>query len=657
MYDVSLDIDAEARAKDIVNTTMSNSFGAFYDALNDINEFVGKMGDLSLDVSVDTAIAIVPTDVDISGISAPSPKDYEFALTPRDPSLDLSRPSWISDPTSLFEDIAFPSVTFPEFLFESPGISFPECPEVLWPSSPGDAPAIADVEMPSAPAYSLPDAPTLSTVDLPTLETFTVPTFEGEDPGEILNPPGNLFIYSEDEYSSALQTEVYNKLLADLATGGTGLGADVETALWQRGRDRLDEELERGYEEIDQGWAQRGFSFPPGMLLAARQRARDEIDEKKLDLDRDITVEQARLAREQSQFIVQQSIALEQMLITNANAMQDRAFQAARATAEFGIAVYEAYLSGWRAKLEKYRADGEIFKVRLEGELARLEKFKVQMEGAKIEADIQQRYVELYKAQLQGVQILTEIYKTEVDSARVKSEMQKLKIEIFAEEVRAYIGMVQAGTARYDAYQTQVQAALGQAQIYSEQVSAYKAQIDAKKSEVEASGIEANTKIAYNQQIIEKYKGELQEYATIINGYTEELKSIASLSGAEAAMATAQVAAESARLDSEDKVYATRVAIVQRETELKVQKAIEQSKLLTQKLSISNSALDAAIKANAQVASSAIAAFNTSVSYGYSGSESNSSSTSTSNTTSNSSSSSHSTTNSYITGNYTTKSA
>ena len=602
---------AELYSKETLNTARQQ-IQSFVNDLASMN--LGEQSE-ELDDTFDNLDSTIPTITPV-----PSAPNVDYSLTPIDPQLDLTRPDWITDPALNFESITFPTVEMPEFSLVAPSLLFPDLPEVVWPDDPGSAPNMQDVSIPTSPSYFLPDAPTIEELDLPDLPNFSIPAFVANAPEDFLDSPGDLFVYNEEEYTSTLKDEAYDKIVADLRNGGTGLGAEIEDALWQRGRDRLDEELERGYEEIDQAWAQRGFSFPPGMLIAARQKARAEIDEKKLDLNRDITVEQARIAKEHAQFIIDKAIQMEQTLLQHFNQAADRAFQAARATAEFGIALYEAKIRAFQARLERYRTDAEIFKAQLEGELAKLQEYKIRMEGARIEADVQQRYVELYKARLSGVQILAEIYRTEMDSARLQSEVEKLKLEGYAEEVKAYMTKVQANTARYEAYQGQIQGLLGQAQVYSEQVNAYRTQVDAKKTEVEAAASEAGAKVQYNQQQIEKYKAELVEYTSIAQAYTDELKAHAVVMGAETDMAKAQVAGESARIDAETEVYKARSENARREVEMALQKAIEQGKLLASRFDVSSSSVQAAIRAQAQIASSAITAFNTTVSYGYSGS-------------------------------------
>lgn len=586
---------------------------------NESTQYAKEAWESALSFVSDLAEAGVINVPDAS-ISLNAPEDPIKEITaepPSMPSLDLDMPSDPSVP--LITAVEIGDVEIPLYDISVPDISWPSIPSITWPESPGDPPSMGEVSVPNAPSLTLPEPPTISDVTLPDPPSVDLPTFEGEKPTDDLTPPGELFVYNEDQYSSQLKDEVYNKLVSDIQNGGTGLGEEAEEAIWQRGRDRLDVELERSFEEIDKGWAARGFMFPPGALLAARQRATEDINARKTDLNSDITVKQAELAWQQTQEIVKNGLAMEQMLINYTNAVADRAFQVARATAEFGLALYDAKVKKFQAKLEQYRVDAEVFRAKLEAALADLQVYRDKLQGAQIEADIQQRYVDLYNAQLGAVQTLVGIYQTEVQAAQTKADVEKTKLSAFGEQVRAYATEVEAKTSQYNAYNLQNQGLLAQVQAYSEKVGAYRTRVDAARAEAETKAQQANVEIENNRLKVEQYKADLDGFRAKVQAIASAIDAQVRGYQAQTGVYDAQVRGQTAEIGAEMDTYKAKVDMLETEARVAIQNASVNLERTKSAASLNMEAIKAGANVSAQLAASALASVNTSASYGFTG--------------------------------------
>ena len=486
----------------------------------------------------------VPTPVEILSYQA-QVKEFEAFMEAASPTLD---------------QVSIPDTSIPEFTVESPYFSFPSPPDVEFPDDPGPAPTMSEISTPSAPGYTLPPVPTISELDIPEAPEVHLPTFEASRPdNSLLSPPGELVYYQEEEYISQLKSQVYDKLLSEIQEGGTGLSADVEQAIWNRAISRLDQELERNYEEIDQGWAARGFNFPAGAMMGMRSRVRRDIDDKKLDLNRDIMVEQARLAQQNTQFIIERAVNYEQALMDHHNRVAQRAFELARLKAETGIAIYNAKVNAYAAMIEGYKADAEVFRAKLQAALSELEAYKTRMEGVRIAADVQRLYIDLYNAQLQSVMTMVEIYKAEMQGAAIKADVEKTRIQAYAEQVNAFISRIRAGTARFEAYQAEVQGRLGEVQGYSEQVRAYGMQVDAAKTGADIKTQQAQVQLDNQRMVIEKYRSEIEKYNADIQNYTMQIQAYAESNRDR--QAEAQVGLDTQRLMSEVESQAASIEI------------------------------------------------------------------------------------------------
>lgn len=132
-----------------------------------------------------------------------------------------------------------------------------------------------------------------------------------------------------------LKAELLDKLRSDLAAGGTGLGADVEDAIWNKAVSRIDDELDKQLADIDSDWASRGFDMPPAMMAALKQEAQTNVNKRKADTNRDMTIEQARLAKEHQQYIISNSLNKEDFII-------------------------QALINKYRAQIDEYRSNADI---------------------------------------------------------------------------------------------------------------------------------------------------------------------------------------------------------------------------------------------------------------------------------------------------------
>jgi hypothetical protein len=104
-----------------------------------------------------------------------------------------------------------------------------------------------------------------------------------------------------------VKTKLFDKLASLITNGGTGLGADIETLLWDRMRQRQELQNAKLYLDTENYFAGRGFDLPPGALSGRLTEINAEITRADSNTNNDITVEQARLAQTNTQFYLSES--------------------------------------------------------------------------------------------------------------------------------------------------------------------------------------------------------------------------------------------------------------------------------------------------------------------------------------------------------------
>lgn len=231
---------------------------------------------------------------------------------------------------------------------------------------------------PVSPLFNIGDPPTAPVVDLP------LPEFPSEP---ILR-------------SVALLTTIQTKLQADLAAGGTGLPASVEELLWRRQEERDRLAHEEAQELIASEWSKRGFDLPDGVLVAALTQSEIDYKNKRMDVSREIAIKQADLAFQYSQFIVQQIIALETLMVGAVVEGNKNLMEEFKANVDGYRVRVQAAIDKLGAFVKVYDTAGGVYKAKADAQAA-IAAVDIKAAEAEINAAISQMHLYLKQAELQ----------------------------------------------------------------------------------------------------------------------------------------------------------------------------------------------------------------------------------------------------------------
>jgi len=444
-----------------------------------------------------------------------------------------------------------PAITVDDFTATAPSLNIPATPSTALPTAPV-APAISDPNMPDAPTLTMPTAPVLATITLPLPPSVDVPSFTAGLPSEDFFTPTNNFEFYEERYSSDLLTELQEKLLDNLQNGGYGIEANDEQDLFQRARDR---EVEANLAEVDEVYragAARGFSLPPGALFAAEQRAHQALANKLSGVSRDIALKRSELYVQNRQFTLEQTRALEQILIGFHNSVQERALNVAKYALEAGIKIYETQLARYNARLEAYRVEAQVFESKIRASLAQMEIYRTQMEGSRLELESQKAQVDIYRAQLASIESVVNIYRARVEAVGVQMSVERIRIDAFRGLIDAYQAQVQAKVAEFGMYRAQIDGETAKVSAYEAQARAYTAKVEGAKvrSDIALGNLRQETEQA--RALIDVYRGQMQGAELDLKAQSDTLSATVGIYNADIAAynASANAMAEALRLDN-----------------------------------------------------------------------------------------------------------
>ncbi|MDT8329181.1 MAG: hypothetical protein RQ750_17735, partial [Roseovarius sp.] len=460
------------------------------------------------------------------------------------------------------EDFIPVLIDVPVFDIPPPVYTIPPVPTDPMPVIDDDGPAIDDPSFPPPPEYTLPPLPVLADIVIPDPPEYSLPDFSARLPDAHLVVPEMQFVFHEIPYDSDLANELKTWMSYKVLRGGTGLGAAVEAAIWNRARDRqYDEEFQKQV-EAEKYWSARGHEEPPGALRGRILELHNSILRGRENLSNDIMVEMARLAQANTQFAVSQAVAFETVLMDYANKVNQRAFEAAKVGVEMSIAIYNAQVAFYNAQLATYQAEAAVFESRVRAEIAKMEIFKAQIEGVKAIVDVQDGQVRLYTAQVGALETLMKMYATEMESVKIKADINRIRIEKYRATIEAKLAQINAITSKYNLWQAQVAGEETRAKIYETEVRAYGEQMDAVKAVAELDSERAKVVLGKNQNKVEVLKAAVQKYLGEIEGESSRVEAEAKGAVADTQRYAAEISAENAWLIADVQRYAAEVSKV-----------------------------------------------------------------------------------------------
>ena len=578
---------------------------------------------------VDQVLALVKNmetfDIPDIDVSIPDIPELDVTTRPRFslPVIDGTFPDNTAVKPILAEYEDFTPVTMPVLRFIPPDFSTPTKPDQNAVTPPGEAPNLDPVVIPPKPSITLPTPPVFDDITLPPPPSITLPTFDAGLPDEILATPAE-FNWSESPFNSDIWTDLLDKTLDGIVNGGTGLNPDVEQAIYDRARARLQLEHDSKRRGIESDFAARGFPLPGGVLVGRIDEHDAEITRNNLELSEKVMIDQAELAQKNTHFVMQLGLDAEKVLRDFHESQMNRSLDAAKALAASSVEIFNALISKYNAKIDSYKAQAVVYSEQIKAALTEVEIFKGQIESAQVSAEVQKTLADVYEKQLMAVETTIKLYTAEMDGAKVASEIQASRLEVFRLQIQAYVAQLDAEKTKFEIYGVEVEAEKSKAALYSEQVRSYVAEVDAERSKADIQIAQTDAVTKKNVALIEEYKAELSAYGVEVDAAARKI-------GAQVDGFKAEATAYSAETEAKGMEYGARVKEIEARIEFgkfNLQKALAEIEAATNGyIKIKEQQLkgtESVMNVNAQLAASAMNAVNASASYGYSGSESKS---------------------------------
>jgi hypothetical protein len=494
-------------------------------AVQDVSTFIGALRDAAMISPPHTGLTFPGgMGISIPGISANSPARPTAALNAIKSRIGVLPPANYST-TPITTN--FPTVS--EKNIPAPTISLPAVP-TFTTELPAEKPFVDAVINVTAPTESVPDKLTsIGGHTVPPAPALNIADFGDPIPSYNLSVPDISFSYVEPEYTSALKDALEAKLLSDVQNGGSGLNADVELAIWERTRERDDQDYEDASTKLDSKWAGKGFSLPDGVLTELQQDLIVDDRNQRTERSRDILIKQAELAQVNTHFALTSSLSLEQLEMNHANEIYNRALETAKSVMEFGIAFHNLKIADYNIRLEKFKAQAIEQNSRLSAEKLRLEAYRMELLEVEQKSNLDKDLLSEYNLDLQRYDKQLKLFTAEQGMVATALGIEGLKVDLYKAHIADYKSRIDAQGKEADLYLAQVQGELGKVQIYT-------AELEAEKTRIGTLKVQADIEIAKIRENVELQTLALKEFLGNVEKYRAEVSIASTEMGMEATM-------------------------------------------------------------------------------------------------------------------------
>jgi hypothetical protein len=475
------------------------------------SEFVPQLADARLPVVFNSFAADMRARVDVR---PGKPSGMAFQAPGAPPNLAVS---------GIREAV---NVAIPDFTEAAPQLNLPAQPGFAIPPKPA-APDVQTVSVPAAPDIQLPEAPTVKVIAFPDAPSVQLPTLSAtppEEPDLLLQTTE--FEWVEPPLGVPLLDRAGEITLDEMNEGGHGIHPNDEESLWERARDRELRQAQAQEEDAFGAFSSLGHSLPTGALARRIDELRRDAQGRISDANREISVVRADLFRQARQAALERAVNIDSVRLTQHGFRMERALNAARFGAEFGIAVFDAQARVFNIRVQAFDTFVRAYNAQLQGELAKVEIFRTQVQAAAEQQRAEMIQVELYSAIVNAARTRVQIFESQVRAASLEMDVERLKTEVFRSQIEAFVAEIRGNAIALDAYQAAVRGELAKLEVFQTQVGAFSARVQAAGIESDVRNRNVSVDIARRQSEIAQFQAEVQRFQAQLAGETARVEAL-----------------------------------------------------------------------------------------------------------------------------------
>lgn len=400
----------------------------------------------------------------------------------------------------------------PQENFSTPNVSFPNAPVYSAETKPSKETISLPGGVPDTPTVSVPNDLTVSTQTVPSIPSISVPSFGESLPVLNIDLPGTTLAYVEPVYTSALKTALASALLNGVNDGGTGLGVTVQTAIWNQDIERLAQQKDDDIEEVLNKFAGRGFDIPTGMVAQQVNEVLKNFTNDRSQNSRTIAIEEAKLAKEMTQFFLSTGLSLEQIELNHANNIANRALEAEKSVVQFSIALFNSKVQEFNTQLARYQSKVSEVDANIKIQGLILDQYRAELSGVSVVSEKDKISIDNFKAKLDSHNAVVNLYEAETSAVKTSLDIERAKMDIFKVDIDDYVARLGAQKNEYDLYLAEVQGEKSKIDLHRADVEAYVARVNGVKISNDVVIAQINSDIAIEELNLKSYLANVDKW-------------------------------------------------------------------------------------------------------------------------------------------------
>jgi len=416
-------------------------------------------------------------------------------------------------------------------------------PDGSLPTLEAQEPTLTDPNLPVTPVLQDITFPTLRPIDSPDAPSISLPVFDGVRPQNPPTAPNDLKCMFEDAYNSMLpemQSYIDNQVLSFIERyypdysanmskaqlrleemlDGKALPEEIEQAIFDRARGRVNREVVQSESTAFDIFAKRGFSMPQGMLAEELSRGHQTAADRNAAAATEIAIKQAELAQSNLQFAISSVLSLQEGVrsaaIQYASTLvstNGAALQYAQGLVGSAIELYNVQVKQFQVEVDLYRAYASVYELEIKSELAKIQIFESEVRLAELQGTLNKLDVELVAQQVAVSKSRIELYAEEINGVKLTLDVQEQQLDLYKAQVDAYLAKVKVKESEFRIYEAAMNGD-------TMKVRANIAEFDGFRSEAAALTAGGQLEVAHmsgditrNTNIVDVYKAEIAQYA------------------------------------------------------------------------------------------------------------------------------------------------
>ncbi len=291
------------------------------------------------------------------------------------------------------------------------------------------------------------------------------------------------------------------------------------------------------------------------------------------EASRDAAIKQFEESLANQRMAIAQGAALEGTLAQLHTDEQKLMLQAATFQRETVIAVLNARISVFNARLQAYQTDAQVLRDRIQAELAKVEVFRAQIEGERARGEINEQRVRLYESQLRGVTTLADFYRTRVEAVKVQADINRFGIDKYRAQVDAYEARWRAHVAEWQGYTASVEGEGKRADLYRTLVDANAKRVDAWAASNNMQFEAERLRMAQHGVDLDVWRAGITRWDATLSGERARLAAVGQAFDAKARIYSADAGVEQAASAAADRSFELGLARERADVDVQLQQA------------------------------------------------------------------------------------